>query len=219
MISGKQVILAAAVGLFALPGIAAAQSAWVVTDLNMRSGPGPQYDVRGVIPANQSVRVEGCTESLSWCRVNHDGRAGWVFADYLQHEVGGNRVVTREAPRAQIPTVQYESTVGLGGGASAGAVGGAISGALIGGPIGAVIGGVAGAAVGGAVTPPGNVVTYVRERQTTPVFLEGEVVVGARLPANVTLQPIPDYEYHYAYVNRQPVLVDPGTRTIVYIER
>jgi hypothetical protein len=39
------------------------------------------------------------------------------------------------------------------------------------------------------------------------------------LPADVALQPVPDYEYQYAYVNRVPVLVQPQTRRIVYIYR
>jgi hypothetical protein len=35
----------------------------------------------------------------------------------------------------------------------------------------------------------------------------------------VTLHPIPEYEYQYAVVNHQPVLVRPGTREIVYVVR
>lgn len=47
--------------------------------------------------------------------------------------------------------------------------------------------------------------------------LGGDVVVGAEVPADVTFQTIPDYEYRYTRINDRPVLVDPGTRRIVYI--
>jgi hypothetical protein len=35
----------------------------------------------------------------------------------------------------------------------------------------------------------------------------------------VQLRPVPDYNYRYVYVNRQPVLVDPASRRIVYVYR
>ena len=101
---------------------------------------------------------------------------------------------------------------------------GAIAGAIIGGPIGAVVGGVAGAAIGGTAegvaSPPNEkVVTYVRTNKMEPVYLDGEVVVGASLPETVVLNEVPDYEYRYVYVNGQPVLVEPQTRRIVYVVR
>ena len=55
--------------------------------------------------------------------------------------------------------------------------------------------------------------------QVDPVYLDGEVVVGAGLPETVELREIPDYEYRYVNVNNQPVLVEPGSRKIVYIIR
>ena len=60
---------------------------------------------------------------------------------------------------------------------------------------------------------------YVIEHPARPIYLNGEVVVGAGLPESVDLQPVPDSEYNYAYVNREPVLVQPRTRRIVYIYR
>jgi hypothetical protein len=66
--------------------------------------------------------------------------------------------------------------------------------------------------------PPQPAITYVRENRVEPVYLEGEVVVGARLPENVELRPIPDYEYRYVYVNGVPVLVNQE-RQIVYVVR
>ena len=104
-----------------------------------------------------------------------------------------------------------------------GGVTGAVAGALIGGPVGAVVGGGAGVIAGGAagtiIDPPEQVRTYVSSNEGQPVYLDGEVVVGAGLPETVELRPIPDYEYQYVYVNGQPVLVEPSSRKIVYVMR
>lgn len=102
-------------------------------------------------------------------------------------------------------------------GTAAGVAGGAAAGAVIGGPVGAIVGAIAGGTMGTAIDPPETVRTYVVQQPGEPVTLEGEVVVGAGLPDVVELQTVPDYEYRYAYVNGQRVLVDPNTRRIVYI--
>jgi hypothetical protein len=98
---------------------------------------------------------------------------------------------------------------------------GAVAGAFIGGPVGAAVGAVAGGAVGATVIepPPEEVRTYVTTNRVDPIYLEGEVVVGAGLPETVELREIPDYEYRYVYVNEQPVLVEPQSRRIVYVLR
>jgi hypothetical protein len=70
-----------------------------------------------------------------------------------------------------------------------------------------------------AVVPPAPVQTYVLSHPLDPVYLNGEVVVGAGLPPSVALAPVPQSEYEYAYVNRQPVLVEPRTRRIVQVYR
>ena len=45
------------------------------------------------------------------------------------------------------------------------------------------------------------------------------MVEGAGLPEDVRLAPVPGYDYDYAYVNNQPVLVEPTTRRVQYIYR
>ena len=102
-------------------------------------------------------------------------------------------------------------------GTAAGVAGGAAAGAVIGGPVGAIIGGIAGGAMGTAIDPPETVRTYVVQQPGEPIVLEGEVAVGATLPGTVELRTVPDYDYRYAYVNGQRVLVDPNSRQIVYI--
>ena len=112
-------------------------------------------------------------------------------------------------------------------GGAGGAVAGAVVGGVVGGPVGAAVGGVIGATTGGiggaaagaVIDPPSEVRTYVTTNQVQPVYLDGEVVVGAALPPTVQLAPIPEYEYQYVYVNGQPVLVEPASRQIVYVVR
>jgi hypothetical protein len=99
-----------------------------------------------------------------------------------------------------------------------------VAGALIAGPVGAAVGGAAGLATGGTIEaitepPPPPVRQYVVSNPVDPVYLEGEVVVGAGVPDTVELRPVPDYQYRYVDINGQPVLVDPQTRRIVYVVR
>lgn len=191
--------------------------ATATTDLNIRTGPGPQFPAVGVIDSGATATVQGCAQDSKWCLVAYNGESGWSYSDYLAGDFSGEQVVVTERMNTEtVPVVEYKDN---GEGVVVGAAGGAITGALIGGPVGAAIGGVAGAGIGAAVSPPTEVRTYVAENKVEPVYLEGEVVVGAGIPDNIELRPIPEYEYNYVYVNGQPVLVDPASRKIVYVYR
>ena len=52
-----------------------------------------------------------------------------------------------------------------------------------------------------------------------PVIVNGEVMVGATLPAAAPVYPIPQSPYLYSYVNGQRILVEPTARRIVYVVR
>ena len=222
----KFLVSAAAGAVLAMTGTAFAQSAVVATtDLNVRAGPGPQHQVLGVLGAGQSATLNGCLEGSKWCVVAFENGDGWVYSDYLAGEFGGTQVVITERPAdSGVRIVEAPADVDGGAtGAITGGVTGAVAGAIIGGPVGAVVGGGAGA-IGGAATgtvldPPERVRTYVSSNEIEPVYLDGEVVVGAGLPETVVLREIPDYEYRYVYVNNQPVLVEPQSRRIVYVMR
>jgi uncharacterized protein YraI len=225
--------LLAATALIAVSASAQAQtSATAVADLNVRSGPGPQYPVIGLINQNTNATVNGCLEGSKWCVVDYNGSQGWAYSDYLAADLSGSTVVLTDSySQIGVPVTTYTPSEGAQAGGTAGAttgiVGGAIAGALIAGPVGAVggavIGGAAGSitgsAAGAAIDPPEQVRTYVSANPAQPVYLEGEVVVGAGLPDTVELMPVPDYGYKYVYVNGQPVLVDPDSRRIVYVVR
>lgn len=207
----------ALMGALAVPTAALAQNASATTDLTIRVGPGPHHELVTVIPVAEPITIHGCLDDMSWCEVSWSTYTGWAYADYLAYELEGSPVVLREAAgTVDVPQASYD---GAGAGAFTGAVGGAITGAIIGGPIGAAIGGVAGAALGTAVTPSAQVQAHVAQQPVEPVFLQGEVVMGATLPDAVVLHPVPDQEYQFAYVNHQRVLVDPQTRQVVYILR
>ena len=70
-----------------------------------------------------------------------------------------------------------------------------------------------------ALGPPPAVSSYVVSHPVAPVYMNGEVVEGVGLSEDVALAPVPGYDYQYAYVNSQPVLVEPQTRRIEYIYR
>ena len=52
-----------------------------------------------------------------------------------------------------------------------------------------------------------------------PFAVQGEVVVGAVVPAAVTLYQVPGSVYGYTIINHNKVLVDVNTRAVVYIHR
>jgi uncharacterized protein YraI len=188
----------------------AAMLATAITDLNIRSGPGPEYPVIGFIQAQDSVTMVGCIEGSLWCQITQKGKEGWAYSQYLATQSTGNRMIISERrPDVVVPTVTYTRTPG------ATVAAGAVTGALVPGPVGATVGGVTGA----TLDPPQQVRTYVTSNPGDPVYLDGEVVVGASVPEAVQLRPVPDSNYSYVFVNQQPVLVDPTSRRIVYIYR
>lgn len=98
-----------------------------------------------------------------------------------------------------------------------GAVGGAAAGAVVGGPVGAVVGGAVGATIGAAAEPSAQVRSYVIREDRPSVTVRERVAVGHPLPERVVLYQIPDSEYEYTVVNNERVIVEPGTRKVVYI--
>ena len=201
-------LLAASAAALLLPGAASADIvASAATPLNIRSGPGPEHAVVGYIPANGQIAVAGCIEGSLWCRVSYRGQFGWAYSQYLNGNVAGRSVVLSQAI-TKVPTVTY--TVPPGAGTALAAVPPEITGTIVQRPV---------SATPLDITPPPTVQQYIVANPAQPVYLNGEVVVGAGLPADVSLTPVPDYQYQYAYVNGVPVLVEPRSRTVTYIYR
>lgn len=192
--------LTAGAMLAAIPSAYAEMSATTLTDLNVRAGPGPQYPAVGVATRGSAAVLDGCMEGSNWCRIDVNGLRGWAYARYLATDMGGTTAVIQERrTELSVPTVTYE-------GETVAATSEPLE--LVG-PVEEVE----------AVTPPPTVRTYITENPVDTVYVDGEAVVGATLPNTVAVQPIPDYEYQYVTINGQPVLVDPGTRRVVYVYR
>lgn len=187
-------------------------TAW--TDLNLRAGPSSTYEIISVIPASQTVVVDGCLDASNWCQVTYGEFNGWASGEYLTATVDAPISAIRE--RLDVKSITYEQDPDA---AVGGAVAGAVAGGIVGGPLGAIVGAAIGMGAGAAVTPTETVATYVRGNPVDPVYLDGEVVVGAGLPESVMLNEVPDSEYYYAYVNGVPVLVERENRRVVYIIR
>lgn len=201
-----------------IAGAASAETqatAW--TDLNMRDGPGPMHSIVDVIPANDTVMVQGCLADASWCQVSHGETTGWAAGNYLTTSIENAPVALASGDkRVVLTTVTYDNEpVATAGGLATGA----LAGALIAGPVGAVVGGIVGGTLGAAAAPDPTVVTYVKSNPVDPIYLDGEVVVGAGIPDTVMLAPVPDSTYEYAYLNGVPVLVDTKDRRVIYIVR
>jgi hypothetical protein len=77
----KTILFGAASALVLSASAANAVPATAETSLNVRSGPGTEYEVVGAIPAGETVHVRGCTGS--WCRVAFAGGTGFASRSYL----------------------------------------------------------------------------------------------------------------------------------------
>ncbi|MBE9638164.1 DUF1236 domain-containing protein [Salipiger mangrovisoli] len=207
-------------GLAAAP-VSAALSASATTDLNLRSGPGPQYAVESVIPSTAEVDVQGCLQDAEWCEVSYQGTSGWAYSAYLTTPVEDEPVVLYEnRERVEVNTVTYDDTSNAAAGAGVGGAWGAAVGSLIvGGPAAVAAGAVLGAVAGAANNVEEKTVTYVETNPVEPVYLDGEVAVGAGIPQEIEVYEVPESDYAYLNVNRQQVLIDPETRRIVKIVR
>jgi len=74
--------LMAGAGLLALStGMAAAAPAVVQSDVNLRAGPGIEYEVIGAMPGGATVNVRRC--GASWCQVNFAGTVGFASRAFL----------------------------------------------------------------------------------------------------------------------------------------
>ncbi|MBB3423624.1 MULTISPECIES: DUF1236 domain-containing protein [Rhizobium] len=209
----KRNLLLASFVLLGSAGLAEAEmAATTATDIEVRSGPGAEFPTVGVATRGSEATLDGCVEGSRWCRVDVNGMRGWVYAQYLSVEQNGASVVVQDhRDDLGIPTITYEQTDPVQTG-SVRRVQPSSNDQLLG-PVDENDTDVV------AVTPPEEVRTYIDDNPVDTVRLNGDLVVGATVPQSVEVHRIPDYQYSYVEVNHQPVLVDPGTRRIVYVYR
>jgi uncharacterized protein YraI len=197
--------LASLIGAALLANPASAVTAYSPTGhLNVRSGPGFQYAVVAQMAPNAPAAITGCISDYTWCGVALGGVTGWASAEYLVTDAGG-KPTNLQVSGAQlgIPIV-----VATGVGAVVATP-----------PVGAMVAVPPTVGVVEPVIPAPEVLSYVTAQPIQPVIVNGEVMVGATLPAAVPVYPVPASPYVYSYVNGQRVLVEPAARKIVYVVR
>jgi uncharacterized protein YraI len=92
----RNTLLASGAAVLLSAGAAAAAPATVQSDLNVRSGPGPQYQVVGTVQSGETVDVAGCTGS--WCQISFSGGTGYANQNYLAMAGGGGPGYAAVAP-------------------------------------------------------------------------------------------------------------------------
>jgi uncharacterized protein YraI len=194
-------VTAVALGTLLIAGPALALPGYSTAHLNLRTGPGTQYPIAGMMEYNVRSEITGCLADYSWCSVTVAGLSGWASAEYLVVDKQGAILqVDEQGAATGIPVVVAEGVAEVVAPASVGVVVG---------PAGNVA----------AIVPPAAVVEYLAATPIPAVAVEGEVVIGAVLPAAAQLYDVPGTEYDYAFVNGNKVLVDVNSRAIVYIAR
>lgn len=192
MLTRKMLAATAVAALAAAPALAQTVTATTTTDLNLRTGPGSQYDVESVVMKDTLVDVIGCYAEADWCLVEESGNEGWVNIAYLQGisdvdvvaTVTAENVPTVDGPRDFSGVVAAPETMDVD-----------------------------------TVEVAQSTLDYVIANPVDPIYLDGEIVIGAGLPETVTLYEVPDADYAYVNVNTQDVIVSPDTRRVVYIIR
>lgn len=112
MFRRKLLMVAAVLGGLFVPAAANAASFPAVTtaDLNIRVGPGVQYERFSTIPAGDNIHVNSCLSGYNWCDVSWAGTRGWVSGNYLAYL--GQRYYRRPIPTIAtvigLPVVRYD---------------------------------------------------------------------------------------------------------------
>ncbi|MCP4384525.1 MAG: DUF1236 domain-containing protein [Hyphomicrobiales bacterium] len=197
----KYGVLSSALATVLLAGPAFAISGYSTAHLNLRTGPGTQYPVEGVMDRNVRSEITGCLADYSWCAVQVSGVNGWASAEYLVVDEDGKIThVNRGGASTGIPVLEAEGFVEI---AAVEATGVIVS------PGGHVE----------AIVPEEAVIAYIAAAPVESVPVTGEIVVGAHVPDGLQLYEVPNAVYGFAILNHVPVLVDVGSREIVYMRR
>lgn len=99
--------VATALGL-ASPAFAHASEAYVISDVDLASGPDQDYPVIDRLEQGSVVDIQGCTPGWAWCDVVAYGERGWVPANALEFDYQNQWVAVPEyAPRYNVPIVTF----------------------------------------------------------------------------------------------------------------
>lgn len=73
-------------------------------DVNIRSGPGTDFDVIGTLPTGESLEIIGRNADSSWWQVSTPNGIGWIFASVATASNVDGGIPVVEAPPVPIPT-------------------------------------------------------------------------------------------------------------------
>jgi len=180
----------------AFSGPAAAATAFATTKLHIRTGPGEQYPISGQMRWNSRGEVSGCTADYMWCHIATPNGIGWASAHYLIEDTAqGTETIEKFGAQSGIPVVVPAAVV----------------------PVGTVVRVPAGSELIEAIAPSQDIIAYVATQPVEPLYVTGEIVVGAVLPPEIVLYEVPQSEYQFTFVNGARVLVEVPARKVVYI--
>jgi len=74
----------------------------VTSAMNVRGGPGTNYNVIGSANAGQRFLVTGKNPAGDWWQINFNGQAGWVFGQLVSQENTGGVQVAANIPAAPV---------------------------------------------------------------------------------------------------------------------
>ncbi len=80
--NGFKTVITAGFCLLFMQAMAAAAPGHTTGNVNMRSGPGADYQKIATLPAGARVDIGRCVSN--WCSVRALGVSGWVSANYVQ---------------------------------------------------------------------------------------------------------------------------------------
>jgi uncharacterized protein YraI len=91
-------------------GFGAGRSGLVLQGVNVRSGPGTNYDSVGTLVRNDVVQATGKDSKDAWVQIEFKGGAGWLAAQYVQVDLNSLPVV---AEAVAVPTSGAAATSAL----------------------------------------------------------------------------------------------------------
>ena len=92
----------------ALPGAAAAQTAYPTAAVNVRAGPDSAYPVVARVTPGAALTVFGCLGDWSWCDVAAGSNRGWVYAKFLGYPYQSRRVpIITHGPSLGLPIITF----------------------------------------------------------------------------------------------------------------
>lgn len=97
--------------LLAVPAFA--EPAVATRNINIRSGPGLNYEVVDLLIQGEPVEKRQCNADGSWCYITHDGPDGWVAEVFLRSAGGQSQQDNVQQPDTTATRSGYTATVAL----------------------------------------------------------------------------------------------------------